>query len=72
MSRHDEIQNAQLPVGSGLLVRLMFQAGRQYPKECKQTRLDIDEKAVPQYFKMAIHSTSTGRKSRGMLYDWKG
>ena len=33
-----------LPVGSGLLVRLMFKAGRQYPKECKQTRLDIDEK----------------------------
>lgn len=33
-----------LPVGSGLLVRLMFKTGRQYPKECKQTRLDIDEK----------------------------
>ena len=33
-----------LPVGSGLLVRLMFKAGRQFPKECKQTRLDIDEK----------------------------
>lgn len=33
-----------LPVGSGLLIRLMFKAGRQYPKECKQTRLDIDEK----------------------------
>lgn len=33
-----------LPVGSGLLVRLMFKAGRQYPKECKQPRLDIDEK----------------------------
>lgn len=33
-----------LPVGSGLLVRLMFKAGRQYPRECKQTRLDIDEK----------------------------
>lgn len=33
-----------LPVGSGLLVRLMFKAGREYPKECRQTRLDIDEK----------------------------
>lgn len=33
-----------LPVGSGLLIRLMFKAGRQYPKECKETRLDIDEK----------------------------
>ena len=36
--------STMLPVGSGLLVRLMFKAGRQYPKECKQTRLDIDEK----------------------------
>lgn len=35
---------AMLPVGSGLLVRLMFKAGRQYPKECKQTRWDIDTK----------------------------
>lgn len=33
-----------LPVGSGLLVRFMFKAGRQYPKACKQTRADIDEK----------------------------
>ena len=33
-----------LPVGSGLLIRLMFKAGRQYPRECKQTRMDIDRK----------------------------
>lgn len=33
-----------LPVGSGLLVRFMFQAARKYPEECRQTRLDIDEK----------------------------
>jgi len=33
-----------LPVGSGLLIKLMFKAGREYPKECRQTRLDIDEK----------------------------
>lgn len=33
-----------LPVGSGLLVGLMFKVGREHPKECKQTRLDIDEK----------------------------
>lgn len=32
-----------LPVGSGLLIRMMFKAGRQYSKECRQTRLDIDE-----------------------------
>ena len=35
---------AMLPAGSGLLVRLMFKAGRDYPKECRQTRLDIDRK----------------------------
>lgn len=33
-----------LPVGSGLLIRLMFKAGREYPRECSQTRMDIDEK----------------------------
>ena len=33
-----------LPVGSGLLVRFMFQAARKYPEACRQTRLDIDEK----------------------------
>lgn len=32
------------PVGSGLLVRLMFRAGKQFPKECKATRIDIDRK----------------------------
>ena len=33
-----------LPVCSELLIRLMFKAGREYPKECRQTRIDIDEK----------------------------
>lgn len=33
-----------LPVGAGLLVRFMFKAGRDYPKECRQTRADIDQK----------------------------
>lgn len=32
-----------LPVGSGLMVKA-FKAGRRYPKECKATRIDIDEK----------------------------
>lgn len=35
---------AMIPVISGLLVRVMFRAGRQYPKECKKTRIDIDKK----------------------------
>ena len=35
-----------LPVGSGLLVRLAFRAGRQYPKECRAARLDIDARVT--------------------------
>ena len=31
-----------LPVGSGLLVKFMFRAGKEHPKECWETRLDID------------------------------
>ena len=33
-----------LPVGSGLLVKLMFKAGRENPAACKQTRIDIDRR----------------------------
>ena len=35
---------AILPVGSGLLVRAAFKAGKDYPKECKVTHLDIDRR----------------------------
>ena len=31
-----------LPVGSGLFVKLAFQAARKHPKECRRARLDID------------------------------
>jgi len=40
----ESMMQIMLPVGSGLLVRLAFKAGRKYPKECKATRLDIDQK----------------------------
>ena len=33
-----------MPVIGNLFVGLAFQAGRKHPKECKQTRLDIDRK----------------------------
>lgn len=33
-----------LPVGSELLIRLMFKAGREAPSACRRTRIDIDEK----------------------------
>lgn len=35
-----------LPVISGLLVRAAFKAGRKYPKECKETRMDIDQRLM--------------------------
>lgn len=31
-----------LPVGSGLFVQLAFQAAKQFPEACRQTRQDID------------------------------
>lgn len=34
-----------LPIGSGLLVKIMFKAAKKYPKECKKTRMDIDLRA---------------------------
>lgn len=33
-----------LPVGGSLVVGFAFRAGRRYPKECKETRRDIDRK----------------------------
>lgn len=33
-----------LPVGASLLVRIMFRAGKQYSKECRKTRIDIDKR----------------------------
>lgn len=34
--------NIALPVFSGLLPWMMFRAARQYPKKCKETRMDVD------------------------------
>ena len=33
-----------LPVGAGLFVRLAFQAAKQFPEACRQTRQDIDRR----------------------------
>ena len=33
-----------LPVGSGLFVKFAFQAAKKYPKECCQTRKDIEKR----------------------------
>ncbi len=38
----ESMLKSMLPVGSGLLVKFMFKAGREYPKECLETRKNID------------------------------
>lgn len=35
-----------MPVIGNLFVGMAFKAGRQYPKECKQTRIDIDRRVA--------------------------
>lgn len=40
------MMKTMLPVGSGLFVRLMFKAAKEYPKACRQTREDIDRRVT--------------------------
>ena len=40
----ESMLKSMLPIGSGLLVKFMFKAAKEYPKECKETRRDIDRK----------------------------
>ena len=40
----DSMLRIMLPIGSSLLIGLMFKDGRRYSKECRQTRIDIDQK----------------------------
>ena len=40
----ESMLKTMLPVGSGLFVKLAFQAARKYPQECRSTRLDIDRR----------------------------
>ena len=40
----DSMLKIMLPVGSGLFVKLAFQAARKYPEECRRARLDIDQR----------------------------
>ena len=38
----ESMLKTMLPVGSGLFVKLAFQAAKKHPKECRRARLDID------------------------------
>lgn len=40
----EEMIKRMFPVGSSLLIKIAFRAARQFPKECRATRIDIDEK----------------------------
>ena len=40
----ESMLKSMLPIGSGLLVKFMFKAAKEYPKECEETRQDIDLK----------------------------
>lgn len=40
----ESLLKMMLPIGSSLLVSLMFIDGRKYKKECRQTRIDIDDR----------------------------
>lgn len=40
----ENIKGKLLAIGSGLFVKLAFRAAREYPKECKATREDIDRR----------------------------
>ena len=40
----ESMLKTMLPVGSGLFVKLAFQAARKYPEECRRARLDIDRR----------------------------
>lgn len=39
----ESMLKAMLPIASGLLVKFMFKAAREYPNECRETRVDIDQ-----------------------------
>ena len=40
----ESLLKMMLPVGSALLVSIMFKAGKAYKKECRETRIDIDRR----------------------------
>ena len=40
----ESLLKTMLPIGAGLFVQIAFKAAKKYPKECKQTRIDIDRR----------------------------
>lgn len=54
----ESMLKTMLPVGSALFVKLAFQEARKYPKECKETRIDIDRR-----MRRAIKKWRAGKES---------
>lgn len=42
----DSLLKKIFPIGAGLLLKLMFKAAKEYPEECKKTRLDIERRIL--------------------------
>ena len=40
----ESMLKTMLPIGSGIFMKLAFQAARKYPKECQGARMDIDQR----------------------------
>ena len=40
----ESMLKTMLPIGSGIFMKLAFQAARKYPKECQSARMDIDQR----------------------------
>ncbi|MDO4622687.1 MAG: hypothetical protein Q4B22_07020 [Eubacteriales bacterium] len=45
----------------GLLVRFAFRAGKQFPKECRQARIDVDRKLSAVLQEWKTRNKETGR-----------
>ena len=44
MIKIEKIHGTLLLIGSGIFMKLAFQAARKYPKECQSARMDIDQR----------------------------
>jgi len=40
----ESMMKMMFPMGSGLLVSIMFKAGKKHLKECRETWIDIDRR----------------------------
>lgn len=51
----ESMLKTMLPIGSGIFMKLAFQAARKYPKECQSARMDIDQRVRNAVMQTYIH-----------------